>query len=326
MLRRRTSPYSVDIRWRIVWQRLSKDLTFAEIAERLNVSISTVHRIYQRFIGTSAVDPTSRKIPRPHIRLLGNDLESFVVGYVLEHPDIYLCELRQRVENVFGVRASISTLYRVLRRHGITYKKMQQVALQRSLRLRGEFMATIMMYKKEQFVWLDETGTDNRTYMRRYGYAIRGDTPRYHRSLNRGNRISVITALSTDGLVAMELINGNTDADKFFDFVRGNLIPYMNSFDGSSPKSILVLDNCSIHRVDEVLEVFRSTGIVVMFLPPYSPDYNPVEEAFSYIKYYLKRHDNLLQQLHDKTPIIKSAFKSITAQLACAWITDCGYS
>ena len=55
-------------------------------------------------------------------------------------------------------------------------------------------------------MWLYETGTDNRTYMRRYGYAIHGDTPRYHRSLNRGNRISVITALSTDGLVAMELI------------------------------------------------------------------------------------------------------------------------
>ena len=136
-------------------------------------------------------------------------------------------------------------------------------------------------------MWLYETGTDNCTYVRTYGYAIHGDTPRYHRSLNCGNRTSVITALSTDGLVAMELINGNTNTDKFFDFVWG-LIPYMNSFDGSCAKSILVLDNCSIHRVDEVLEVFRSTGIVVMFLPPYSPDYNPVEEAFSYIKYYLK--------------------------------------
>ena len=152
------------------------------------------------------------------------------------------------------------------------------------------------------------------------------DTPRYHRSLNRGTRTSVITALSTEGLVAMELINGNTNADKFFDFMRGSLIPYMNSFDGSSPKFVLILDNCSIHHVDEILEVFRSTGIVVMFLPPYSPDYNPVEEAFSYVKYYLKRHDDLLQTLHDKSPVIKSAFKSITAQQACAWITDSNYS
>ena len=172
---------------------------------------------------------------------------------------------------------STSTLYRVLRRHGITHKKMQQVALQRSPRLMGEFMATHDVQKRA-ICMLDETGTDNRTYMRRYGHVIRRDASRYHRSLNCGNRTSVITA----GLFAMELINRNTIA---VDFVRGNLIPYLNSFDGSSPKSILVLDNCSIHRVDEVLEVFRSTGIVVMFLPPYSPNYNPVEKAFSYVKY-----------------------------------------
>ena len=66
----------------------------------------------------------------------------------------------------------------------------------------------------------------------------------------------------------------------FFDFVRGSL---MHAFDGSSLRSILVLDNCSIHRVDEVLELLRSTGIVVMFLPLYNPDYNPAEKAFSYV-------------------------------------------
>ena len=89
---------------------------------------------------------------------------------------------------------------------------MQQVALQRSLRLRGEFMAT---NRKEQFAWLDETGIDDRTYMRKYGYAIRGDTPRYRRLLNHGNRTYVITTLSTDGLVSIELINGNTNAEVF---------------------------------------------------------------------------------------------------------------
>ena len=92
---------------------------------------------------------------------------------------------------------------------------MQQVALQRSLRLRGEFMATTMMYRKEQFAWLDETGIDDRTYMRKYGYAIHGDTPRYRRLLNHGNRTYVITTLSTDGLVSTELINGNTNAEVF---------------------------------------------------------------------------------------------------------------
>ena len=58
--------------------------------------------------------------------------------------------------------------------------------------------------------------------MRKYGYTIHGNTLRYCRSLNCGNRTSVITALSTDGLVSIELINRNTNGG-FFDFVRGNL-------------------------------------------------------------------------------------------------------
>ena len=61
----------------------------------------------------------------------------------------------------------------------------------------------------------------------------------------------------------------------------------MNSFDGSSPNSIIIMDNCKIHHVADVIELFQSVGILVLFLPPYSPDFNPIEETFSYVKYYL---------------------------------------
>ena len=118
-------------------------------------------------------------------------------------------------------------------------------------------MATILLHKKEQFVWLDETSCDNRNYMRKYGYAMRGDTPRCHRLLARGNRISAIAAISTEGLLAVELTTGTVDADIFFDFVRGGIIPLMNPFDGSSPNSIMVLENCSIHHVSEIADMFQ---------------------------------------------------------------------
>ena len=88
----------------------------------------------------------------------------------------------------------------------------------------------------------------------------------------------------------------------------------------------VIMDNCSIHHVQEVINLFRTIGILVMLLPPYSPDYNPVEEAFSYEKYNLKRHESLLQTMPDKTPIIKVTLHSITADLACSRIDDCGYS
>ena len=83
--------------------------------------------------------------------------------------------------------------------------------------------------------------------MHTYGYAIRGQTPCCHRLLVKGNRISVVAALSTEGII---------DAQ-------------MHSFDGSSPQSILIMDNCSVHHVQEIQDLLASVGIPLIYLPPY---------------------------------------------------------
>ena len=82
-------------------------------------------------------------------------------------------------------------------------------------------------------------------------------------------------------------------------FILAILIPQTSSFDGFSERSITILDNCAIHHVSEVIDEFRIAGILVIFLPPYSPDYMPIELCFSNIKYYLKDRDELVQVLSD---------------------------
>ena len=72
-------------------------------------------------------------------------------------------------------------------------------------------------------------------------------------------------------------------------------------------------------------ELFQEAGILVKYLPPYSPDLMPIEEAFSYIKYYLKDHDELLKLYKDTEQVIKSAFLSISKEHCNGWITDSGY-
>lgn len=68
----------------------------------------------------------------------------------------------------------------------------------------------------------------------------------------------------------------------------------MQPFEGTSPKSVLVLDNCSVHHFSGAIDLLREAGILVVFLPPYSPDLNPAEELFSAVKYYLKEHNEIL--------------------------------
>ena len=319
----RKSPYGHDLRWRVVWQRLAFEATFLQIAERLSISVSTAQRIYTLFEITGDVSP-KLKGPRRSMRKLDDYMELFVIGIVLEKPPLLLSELCKLIYDHSGIAVSEATVCRLLHRHGITRQKIKQVALQRSFYLRGCFMAQVLLYHRSMFVWLDESGCDKRNFMRKYGYSIRGQTPRCHRLLLRGTRISVIAAMASDGLVACECTTGSVDSQKFFDFVRGSLIPHMHSFDGSSPKSIVIMDNCSIHRVPEITRLFAAVGILVMYLPPYSPDYNPIEEAFGFLKSYLRHHDELIQSLSDPTIVIREGLSKIKEHCN-NWITYSGY-
>ena len=160
-------------------------------------------------------------------------------------------------------------------------------------------------------------------YVRKFGYSIQGATPQCHRLFINGARISVVAVMASDRMVAWEYTRSNMDSEHFFNFIRGLLIPQMHPFDGSSSKSVLIMDNCSIHHVPEVASLLRS---VVIFLPQYSPDYNPIEELFSYIKTFLRRNDSLIQSLNDPTIILKEAFNSVKTSHCNNWVTHAGYN
>ena len=200
---------------------------------------------------------------------------------------------------------------------------MRQVAKQRCYLLRGKYVAHIYNFDSSMFVWLDETGTDKRGQLRKYGYALRGITPVYTRFISRGERMNAIASMSTEGIIALEIVKGSVNGDIFYDFLRGCLIPNMQSF--PNPHSVLLMDNCSIHHTDKVTGLLKEAGIVTLYLPPYSPDLMPLEELFSYIKNYLRRHDELLQVVIDPRDIIKDAFYSITIENYHAWIHHAGY-
>ena len=256
------------------------------------------------------------------MRALDEHSELLLIGIILNEPTFYLEELCHRVADLTSITVSPSTVCRSMRRYRITMKCIRQVALQRCNALRGAFMAQCTVLSRNQFVWVDETGGDKHDHIRKYGYAIRGTTPVTHKLLARGQRVNVIIALSAQGVVAVDIVTGSVNGEKFFDFLRGTLIPNMMPFDSQNPNSTLVMDNCSVHYVHEVLDLIRQSGILLLFLPPYSPDLNTAEEAFSYIKGYLKKHDTLLQCGVSLTDIIQAG---VTATQCQSWITHSGY-
>ena len=301
------------------------ELSFREIAFRLCIAPSTACEIFKRFESTGDVQPSSQP-RRPSLHKLSESEERLIISLIMESPTLYLHEICKEIQKITGKLVSESTICRQLRNHGFTRKKVRMVALQRSEYLRAMFMAEVLLYRRDQFVWIDESGCDARSYRRKFGYSLRGTRAECDHLLVRGKRISSIAALCSEGVMAVTSTTDTINADIFYDFVQGELIPNMNPFDGSSSKCIAVMDNCAVHHVPIVEDLFSDAGILLIWLPPYSPDLNPIEEAFSSVKAYLKRHHDILQLSSvDPVPIIQAAFDQITKQHCNGWISHSGY-
>ena len=124
----RTAPYSVDIRWRIVWLRV-KGLSFSEIGRHLQIAPSTAHRVFSHFLITGEVEPKVKRGPRRHMRKLDVSLELFIIGLILEAPSMYLHELCMKVKEISGIEVCASTICNLLHKHGFTRKKNQASSL-----------------------------------------------------------------------------------------------------------------------------------------------------------------------------------------------------
>ena len=96
-------------------------------------------------------------------------------------------------------------------------------------------------------------------------------------------------------------------------------------FDGKNHHSVVVMDNASIHHVSGISELVSMAGALLIYLPPYSPDYNPIEEAFSKVKTLIKTYEQELEVGGmDIKDMILLAFAQITPTDCCNWITHCG--
>ena len=154
-------------------------------------------------------------------------------------------------------------------------------------------------------------------------------TPRYARALtgqraygqvpkNRGENTSFLAALSLNGMQAPMTLQGSVDALAFETYVERVLLPTL------TPGQIVVLDNHRIHKGDWVAELLAACGCSLLFLPPYSPDLNPIEAALSKIKTFVKACQARARGALDQA--IAAALKTISLQDILAWFGHSGYN
>lgn len=173
-------------------------------------------------------------------------------------------------------------------------------------------------------IFLDETGTDRRDTLRKKGYSLRGKPAKKQQLLIRGEHVTVISYLSVEGILGCHTVRGGVNSDVFYSITLKHLVPLLMPFNGINKNSIVIMDNCSIHHTQEVVSTTEDTGTILHFLPPYSPDFNPIEEAFSKVKTVMKGMENEMQALEDIDMIIYAAFSSISPDDCKGWIKQTG--
>lgn len=258
------------------------------IAVEVRCSVSLVYRIRQnlQMYGTPFV-PRLRQSGRPN-SLSPAALEG-LVEYVERYPTAHQKEMRWFLWEEFGVVAHQSTVSRALHKLDITRKKAQRISSRQSAELRTQWLVESRDYLAEQFVFVDESNFNESTGWRRFGWAAVGCAARYHADRTRGRSWSVLPAYTTEGyLPCTGIRQGYFDAEAFYRWISDELLPHCNPY--PEPRSVIVMDNASIHCNERVEEVIRQHGCRIRYLPPYSPDYNPIELTFSVLKAWVRKH------------------------------------
>jgi transposase len=272
-------PYSLDLRERIVAAVDRHEGSLRWIARVFGVSTSFLVRLLQRRRATGTLDPKPHAGGPPPV--LTPDDHRRLADLIREQPDATLAELKRKG----GFTCSLKTLWMALRHRRLTDKKKSLYADQRDRpdvqKKRRSFRREVRALEPERLIFVDETGVT--TAMT----PTRAWAPRGERAVDSAPAswatMTVIAALGLGGVRAPLAFPGATDTAAFQTYVDQVLVPELR------PGDVVVLDNIKPHQGRGVTESIERAGARVLPLPPYSPEYTPIEEMFSKVKQGLRR-------------------------------------
>jgi transposase len=307
-------PYSKDLRERVAAAVDHGEGSQREIARRFRVSLTFVFRLLQRRRATDSLDPKPHGGGPPPA--LSPEDRQRLDELIREQPDATLEQLRQ----LGGFTCSLTTLWRALRRGDLTRKKKTLHADERDRpdvqQKRRSFRRKVKKIEPERLIFVDETGVTT-AMTPAYAWAPRGERA-YSSAPGSWESVTVTAALGLDGVRAPLVFPGSTNAATFQTYVEEVLVPALHEGD------VVVFDNLSAHLSPVVVEAIERAGASVLPLPPYSPDYTPIEEMYSKVKEFLRRVAARVKgELYDA---IGDALKEVTPQDIIGWFKEAGLS
>ena len=195
-------------------------------------------------------------------------------------------------------------------------QKKTLAATERDEEKRGAFRERLRGVDPERLLFVDESST-NIALTPRYARAPKGERAHGRAPRNWGKNVTLISSITTEGMGPSMSIQGSSDTESFSLYMRDVLAPRLRA------GQIVVMDNLSVHKGKWVRDLIEEKGCQLWLLPPYSPDMNPIEEAFSKVKNLIRRAKaRTLEALFEATA---GALGAVSEQDARSFFGDCGY-
>ncbi len=273
--------YSNDLRVRVI-QVVEDGAAARAAARQFVIGDSTAIRWAKRWRETGSYQAKTNK-GRSRSPLKKH--EEWLLALVKQEPDLTLEEIQHRLLEECQQKAGIGSVWRFFDRHGISSKKSLRAAEQDRpdvAAARTDWVGNQPRLDSERLVFIDETGTS--TNMAR----LRGRAPRGERLVGKvphghWKTTTFVAGLRASALTAPCVLDGPMNGDAFLAYVEQVLVPALK------PGDIVVMDNLSSHKAPIIRQTIEAAGATLLYLPPYSPDFNPIEQLFAKLKAALRK-------------------------------------
>jgi transposase len=271
---------------RIIISKYEAGRSYHEIKEALEIGYETVRSVVNTYLKTGRVDAI--EVRRAKFKKITIVEETFIKEKIASDVSITLKEIKRCLLIERGCVVSISTIERAIKKFNYSLKRVVLVPVARNAEVTIEkrfvYANQYLMLDEEKCIFLDEFGV-NCSMRLGYGRSERGTQARKIVRSIRSKNYSICAAISKSGLILYHTKNCPYNGVLFREFLN-NLVNKLG--EKKMYNCTIIMDNVAFHKVAGIREILEEHGHNILFLPPYSPQLNPIEEFFSKWKHYIR--------------------------------------
>lgn len=211
-----------------------------------------------------------------------HDVLKLLNDFINKYPNVNKHNMKSYFKSTFNINISLNTLSKYLKRLNITKKKISKCVVRNTSYLdelilkRKAFSDTILKMKSSDLIFLDETCINEKSNLSMFGYSKKGTNIHLPICSLYGKKSNILMAMTEKSILDFNISNSAYNSATFITFLEKLCL--------KNPNKVIVCDNVAFHKTKTVLEVVKKYNCSMLFLPPYSPNMNPIENIFSKLK------------------------------------------